>query len=156
MISETDKFIVDAKAAIAASSRESSIYIGCDSLRHRNGGNWYAEYSVCIVLHKDSKHGGRIFHKTFKTPDYGNMKQRLINEAVYAAQVGTILLDVCEDRRLFVHLDLNRDPAHRSNVAVNEAIGYVRGLGLNPVIKPDAFAATHASDHLVRHKNVGW
>jgi predicted RNase H-related nuclease YkuK (DUF458 family) len=40
---------------------------------------------------------------------------------------------------------------YKSNVAVKEALGYVKGtLGIDAKIKPDSFAATHAADHVVR------
>jgi predicted RNase H-related nuclease YkuK (DUF458 family) len=51
-----------------------------------------------------------------------------------------------------VHLDINPDPKHKSNVAVKEALGWVKGsLNLDAKIKPASFAATHAADHAVRH-----
>jgi predicted RNase H-related nuclease YkuK (DUF458 family) len=50
-----------------------------------------------------------------------------------------------------IHLDLNPSPNHKSNIAVKEAIGWVRGsFGFDPMIKPESFAATHAADHAVR------
>lgn len=153
---ENNDFIMKAKEAIENSSMESSVYIGCDSLRYRHNGSWFAEYSIVIVLHIDSNRGGRIFHRTIKQPDFGNIKQRLIQEAIFAATVGTHLLDVIGTRKMVVHLDLNRDPKHFSNIAVNEAIGYVKGMGLEAVIKPHSFAASHVGDHVVRGKNVGW
>jgi predicted RNase H-related nuclease YkuK (DUF458 family) len=56
------------------------------------------------------------------------------------------------DRHFEVHIDINPNPRYKSNVAVKEALGYVKGnLGIDAKIKPDAFAAMHAADHLVRH-----
>ena len=93
-----------------------------------------------------------MFHESVDLPDYGNLKQRLLNEVMYAITAATEVIDVVGDRHIEVHLDINPNPAHKSNVAVKEALGYVKGqLGLDAVIKPHAFAATHAADHLVRH-----
>ena len=37
-------------------------------------------------------------------------------------------------------------------LSIKEALGYVKGTtGLDAVIKPNSFAATHAADHVVRH-----
>lgn len=48
-----------------------------------------------------------------------------------------------------IHLDLNPLPIHNSSCATNEAIGFIRSLcGIDPVIKPDSFAASICADRL--------
>ena len=143
----------EAKEAIAASSKESSVYIGADSIRYkRKNGQWWAKYSVVVIVHADSKHGCRLFHKSYDEPDYGGLKQRLLNEVNYAVSCATEVLDVIGDREFQIHLDINPDPKHKSSVAVKEALGWVKGaLGIDAVVKPNAFASTHAADHVVRH-----
>jgi predicted RNase H-related nuclease YkuK (DUF458 family) len=142
----------EAREAILKSSPESSVYIGADSIRHKKkNGQWWAKYSVVVVLHTDSKRGCRLFHKTYDEPDYGGLKQRLLNEVNYAVSCASELIDVIGNRPFAVHLDINPDPKHKSSVAVKEALGWVKGqLGIDAVIKPHAFAATHCADHLVR------
>ena len=140
----------EAKKAIAESSPESSVYIGCDSVRYKKNGKWRARYSTVIVLHKDSKHGCQLFYDTVSMDDYGNMKQRLLNEVSYAIAAASEILEVIGDRHLEIHLDLNTDPKHKSNIAVKEAAGYVMGMGIEHKLKPDAWAATHAADHCAR------
>ena len=145
-------WIDDAKAAILESSKDSSVYIGADSIRHKRNGQWYAKYSTVIVVHMDSKHGCRLFHNSVDMPDYGNLRQRLLNEVMYAIEAATEVIDHLGNRHLEIHLDVNPDPKHKSSVAVKEALGYVKGtLGLDAKIKPASFAATHAADHAVRH-----
>lgn len=142
-----------AKEAILNSSESSSVYVGADSIRFKKkDGRWYAKYSTVIILHMDSKHGARIFHKNVEMPDYGNLRQRLITEAGFAIEAASEIVDVIGNRRMEIHLDINPNPKHKSNVAVKEALGYVKGTtGLDAVIKPHSFAATHAADHVVRH-----
>ena len=142
-----------AKEAILNSSESSSVYIGADSIRFKKkDGRWYAKYSTVIILHVDSKHGAKIFHKNIEMPDYGNLRQRLITEAGFAIEAASEIVDVIGNRRMEIHLDINPNPKHKSNVAVKEALGYVKGTtGLDAVIKPHSFAATHAADHVVRH-----
>lgn len=142
-----------AKEAILNSSESSSVYIGADSIRFKKkDGHWYAKYSTVIILHMDSKHGGRIFSNNVEMRDYGNMRQRLITEAGFAIEAASEIIDVIGNRHLEIHLDINPNPKHKSNVAVKEALGYVKGTtGLDAVIKPHSFAATHAADHVVRN-----
>lgn len=145
-------WIDDARAAILESSQNSSVYIGADSIRHKKNGQWYAKYSTVIVVHMDSKRGCKLFHNSVDMPDYGNLRQRLLNEVMYAIEAATEIIDHLGDRHLEIHLDVNPDPKHKSSVAVKEALGYVKGtLGLDAKIKPASFAATHAADHAVRH-----
>jgi predicted RNase H-related nuclease YkuK (DUF458 family) len=55
------------------------------------------------------------------------------------------------DREVEVHLDINEDEMYGSNVAMSAAKGYVVGVTGRPVqIKPNAFAASYAADHVVR------
>ena len=144
--------IEEAKKAIINSSQQSSVYIGCDSIRFRKNKQWYAKYSTVVILHVDTKKGGRIFHTSVDMPDYGNLKQRLLMEVQLAVTTATEIVDVIGDRHFEIHLDINPNPNHKSSVAVKEALGWVKGsLGMDAKIKPHSFAATHAADHVVRH-----
>jgi predicted RNase H-related nuclease YkuK (DUF458 family) len=146
--------IEEAKKAILDSSPESSVYIGCDSIRFRKNKMWYAKYSTVIIVHMESKKGCRLFHDSVDMPDYGNLKQRLLTEVQYAVTVATEIIDVLGDRHMEIHLDINPNPKHKSSVAVKEALGWVKGsLGIDAKVKPSAFAATPAADHAVRHLN---
>jgi len=144
----------DAKKAIAASSKESSVYIGSDSIRFKKAGVWYARYSTVVILHLDSKHGCKLFHSTETMRDYGSMKQRLLTEVSYTVTLALELLEVIGERHLEVHLDLNANPRHKSNVAVKEALGFCHGSlpGVQVEIKPNGWAASSCADHLVRGK----
>jgi len=144
--------IKEAKEAISNSSKTSSVYVGSDSVRYRKGDIWYAKYSTVVVLHMDSNRGCQLFHETTDLRDYGNLKQRLLTEVSFAIAAATEILDVLDNRHMEIHLDINTNNKHKSSVAVKEALGYVRGsLNMEPKLKPYAFAATHAADHLVNH-----
>lgn len=146
--------IEQAKAAILESSEQSSIYIGCDSIRFHKNEQWYAKYSTVVIVHVDSKHGCKLFHESIDMPDYGNLKQRLLMEVQMAVSVATEIIEIIGNRHMEIHLDINPNPKHKSSIAVKEALGWVKGsLGLDAKIKPSSFAATHAADHAVRHLN---
>jgi uncharacterized protein len=144
----------EARQAILESSPQSSVYIGADSIRFKKKGVWHAKYSTVIIVHMDSKKGCKLFHESIDMPDYGNLKQRLLTEVQFAVQAASEVIDVLGDRHMEIHLDINPNPKHKSNVAVKEALGWVKGsLGMDAKIKPASFAATHAADHAVRHLN---
>lgn len=152
------RMIDEAREAIQNSSESSSVYIGCDSKRYKKQGKWKAKYSTVVIVHKDSRHGCQIFYHTVDMDEYdgkekgGNIKMRMMNEAGLAVQTGLDIIDIVGDRHIEIHLDINPNPIHKSSIAIKEAIGWVRGsLGIDPHVKPDGWAATHAADHAVRH-----
>lgn len=154
-----DNVINEARAAIQESSIDSKIYVGCDSKRYKNSaGDWMARYATVIILHYDGAKGCKLFHGIEKLPDYGTSKApklRLLNEVMFATKVVNQIIDVVEPRVWEIHADLNPNPRYLSHVAVKEALGYVRGvLGVDAKIKPDAFAAMHCADHLVRKSST--
>lgn len=146
----------EAREEIRRSSAESSIYIGCDSIRYKKNGDWYARYSTVIVVHKDTSKGCKIFYHSESLRDYGKgiegLRNRLLTEVNFAVQASMAIADVVGDRHLELHIDVNPDPIHKSNIVSKEALGWVRGMGLDAKIKPDSWAATHAADHCVRFK----
>lgn len=153
-MTESIHWIDEAREAIRASSQESSVYIGCDSKRFKKAGLWYARYCTVIIVHRDSSKGCQLFNNSVVMQDWSpdkSPKQRLLNEVMFAVNAAVEVIEDIGDRHYEVHLDLNPNKRHRSNVAVKEALGYVQGnLGIEAKIKPHAFAAMHAADHLVR------
>lgn len=131
-------------------SDKTGIYIGCDSERFRIDGTWYVDYVLVVVVHFDSKHGCKIFGAAQRERDYvGNAdkpKMRLVTEAYKAAEL-YLALSKLVAHDIAIHLDLNASSDYGSNVAVQEAMGYVKGMcGIVPEIKPHSFAATYAAD----------
>ena len=148
-------YLENARKAILESSDTSSVYIGCDSQRKYNGKDrgWNAVYAVAIIIHRDSKHGCQIFGTKETMRDFGNLRQRLMNEVMYAVNASMEIIDVIGERNFEIHLDINTDNNYKSAIAVKEALGYVRGtLGVEPKLKPDSFASTHCADMICNGK----
>lgn len=138
---------------ISNTSHSTKIYIGADSERFRKNGNWWAEYTVAVVIHYDGSRGCKVFGKSESERDFDQKKDRpayrLMNEVYRAAEVYMQLAESIGDRHVEVHLDINPDVMHGSSCVVQQAIGYIRGTcNMVPRIKPDAFAASYAADRL--------
>lgn len=152
-------WIDEAREAIMNSSEESIVYIGADSVRYKKGydkngkDRWFARYSTVIVLHINGRHGCKIFHNTQTLPDYGSIETRLLTETQMSIDAFSSIEDVLGSRRgkLEIHLDVNPDPIHASNVVAKQAAGWVRGLDVIPRIKNEAWAASTAADYLARN-----
>lgn len=129
----------------------SSVYLGCDSVRFKKKGQWFARYTVAFIIHKGSKHGAKIFHTTDvervfdKAPSKPRLRlmaevRRVID--VYL-QFEYDLMDIPTE----IHIDINSKKEHNSNLVLKEAKGMVMGFtGLEAVEKPAAFAASFAGD----------
>jgi len=72
-----------------------------------------------------------------------------MNEVYKVAELYLKLADVLEGRHVEIHLDINPEEEHASNLVAQQAIGYIRGVcQQTPKIKPKAFAASVAADRL--------
>ena len=145
--------IEEVKAFILAQSPETKIYLGADSERSRINGVWYADYTVAVVVHIDGCHGCKIFGDFKRERDYDQHKDkptlRLMQEVYKVSEMFHKLADVIEDRHVEVHLDINLDQRYGSSCVVQQAIGYIKGTcNVEPMVKPNAFAASYAADRL--------
>jgi predicted RNase H-related nuclease YkuK (DUF458 family) len=150
--------IEEVKAFVEAQGPNTKIYIGGDSERFVIGKDWYADYTLAIVVHIDGKHGCKIFGEVQRERDWDQKKNRprmrLMNEVYKIAELYQKLHEILEDRDVQIHLDINPDEMHGSSCVINEAVGYIRGMcNVVPMVKPNAFAASYCADRLKQIMN---
>lgn len=116
------------------------------------------EYVTVVTLVRPGK-GGRVLFNREKIPRVRELRERLWKETWRSTQLAMELTsapDVGEwpmDIPVHaVHIDANVDPKHKSSKYVEELVGLVVGQGFNAVVKPESWAASHAADHAVKHK----
>lgn len=143
------------KDFLATQSPETKIYIGCDSIRFKKNGVFWADYALVVVVHMDGKHGCRIFGEVTTERDYdkrGSCRMRMFTEASKACELFQLIKPLIAKREIEVHLDINRDPKFLSNESFQQAVGYVQAMcGLLPKTKPDAWAASYAADRIAHY-----
>lgn len=149
MFTEDEK--EDVRKYLIDMPENSTVYIGCDSVRFKKKGLWYARYTVAFIIHIASKHGGKIFHYTeverAYDPKASKPRMRLMREVHLAVETYLEFEDELIDVDVSIHLDINSDKKFNSNLVMKEALGFVRGMtGITADVKPDAFAASHAGD----------
>ena len=150
--------IVDLLATLDTSTK---IYFGCDSVRTRRNGRWYAKYATVFIVHMNGKNGCRLFSHLSTEPDYdvkiNRPKMRMMKEVQKVCELYTQLIPFIDEFDIEVHLDINTDPKHGSNCAATEAAGYVLGVTGLPEgqikLKPESFAASFGAD-AVAHGRV--
>lgn len=142
-------------------SDATKIYLGVDSQafkrRNRETGKseWWADYYKVVVVHKNGRNGCKLFYEKDTERDFSaNRKKpsyRLMQEAYKAADLYARLADVLTLFETEIHLDLNPNKKYASSHVISQAIGYIKAsCGVDPLVKPDSWAATHAADRLVR------
>jgi uncharacterized protein len=147
----SEKDFEKVKEFISNSSDTTKIYFGCDSEKFKTKGKWFATYTVVVVVHKDGCKGAKVFgyseveadyDKKFNRPSY-----RLMNEVYKVSDLFLKLTDHIGSRHVEVHLDINPNEMYGSSCALHQAIGYVKGMcGIDPKVKPEAFAASFCAD----------
>jgi len=143
----------EVRGLLRSLDERTKIYFGCDSIRFKIKGQWYAEYTTVLVVHKNGCHGCKIFAQVDREKDTdqkaGRPFNRMMNEAYRVAEIYLEFEDLLYEFVLEheIHLDINEDDIHGSSVAVKAASGYVQGLcNVVPILKPTAYAASYAAD----------
>lgn len=135
---------------------DTKVYLGCDSERYKSKGQWFADYTLAVVVHIDGRCGAKIFAEVQSEADYdqkaGKPFTRMMNETYKVAQLYQDLKEVLHDFEVMIHLDINPSADHGSNVAYAAAVGYIKGTcNVVPIGKMNgtggsSFAASFAAD----------
>ncbi len=142
-------------SAIEAGQALPVIHIGSDSQQFGKD----TEYVTVVVVYNPGK-GGRVFFCRERMPRIKELRERLWKEVWRSTELAmelTTTPDIGEDPTQIeiaaIHIDANVDPKHKSSKYVEELVGLVMGQGFNAIVKPEAWAASHAADHAVKHKD---
>lgn len=130
---------------------DTKIYLGCDSVRFKKNGAWFAKYATVAVIHKFGRNGCRVFRHISVERDFDVKKNRpsirLMNEVRKVAELYTQLGPLIDGFDVEIHCDVNLDPIHGSNCVADQAAGYILGVtGIEPKMKPNAWAASFCAD----------
>lgn len=145
--------IEELRKYIEAQSAETKIYFGADSERVIVNDVWMADYLLVVAVHIDGKHGAKVFGEIQREVDYDRKldrpKMRLMTEVMKIAELYLKCAEFLEDRHVELHLDINPLEIYGSSCAINEAVGYIKGVcGIDPVVKPNSWAASICADRL--------
>ncbi len=127
-----------------ASGQGQVIHVGTDSLQTGR----FTQFVTVVVVYTQSK-GGRAAYTREVVRRITNLRERLLKETYKSIEVASLLNDLPNE--MVLHVDANPDEKHMSSKYVQELVGLVMGMGFKSLIKPDAWAASHAADHVVRH-----
>jgi predicted RNase H-related nuclease YkuK (DUF458 family) len=135
------------------------VCVGTDS--QKIGGGEYKFATVILITTSEDLGGGvivgrggmivsSVYNHTFKQRNKELVNERMVYEVGKSIEVSyeiAPLLDLYEIK-LEVHADINPDPKHESNKALQQAVGYILGMGYDFKVKPEAYASSHVADKL--------
>ena len=148
---------MDLRSAIIDELRvtpDAEVIIACDSQQVGQS----TEYVTVVVMHRPAK-GGRVFFCRERISRVRELRERLWKEVWRSTELAMELTATPDIGEVYpidvsaIHIDANIDPKHKSSKYVQELVSLVMGQGFRAVVKPEAFAASHAADHAVKHKD---
>lgn len=87
-----------------------------------------------------------------KTKNHMNIRQRMLLEVQKSIEIAHELRYIFDknDIDLEIHVDINTQPRFKSYDALQDAVGYIIGMGFNFKAKPDAFASSSCANKWVQ------
>ena len=133
------------------------LHIGTDA--QKNGTINRADFVtvVCVISTINAKTRKVFAWKDKHIPTH-SLWEKLYGETERSLRVAVDLdthFDGALRNNIMVHVDANPDKRYASSNHVKTLAGMVVGYGFKHVLKPDAWAASHAADHIVKNKNHG-
>lgn len=152
----TQKQIEDLVDLLITVDSNTKIYLGCDSVRFRKNGVWYAKFATVCVVHINGNKGCKVFAHRSVERDYDLKKNRpsmrLMNEVQKVCELYTQLAPFIDEFNVEIHLDINPNVLFGSNCVATQAAGYVLGVtGIEPRLKPNALSASFCADHYAHY-----
>lgn len=127
-----------------------AVHIGTDSQNY--GKN--TEFVTVITLLNKGK-GGRVFFAREKVVRIQSLRERLLREVWMSVNIALELNSFMDNAAdLTVHVDANPNVKFKSSNYVKELAAMVVSQGFKAVLKPDSWCASHAADHVVKHKMI--
>jgi len=143
---------------------ETRIVVGCDSQEKFDAGESLIKYAVVVALFYPGNKGAHLLFSRLRRRQLGKFRpdlfSRLWLEIELAKETAEfisekILGESPADRfasgsKVEIHIDINEDQHHKSNILLSSAIGYLESAGFITLAKPYGFVASCASDNFCR------
>jgi predicted RNase H-related nuclease YkuK (DUF458 family) len=136
------------------------VCIGTDSQRVRRG---YRFATVIVITTEEDLGGGAVVGRggivigsNFFSDRYkknkGAVKERMLFEVAKSIEVAYNISPLLDKYfiPLEIHADINPDVKWESSKALQEAVGYILGMGYDFKVKPEAWAASKNADRASR------
>lgn len=109
------------------------------------------EFATVIVFLRKGK-GGFMYICNERSTQRMSVKERMLAEVAKSIDVAYGLCNLFNRYSvdMEVHVDINTNPAFKSNDALKDAMGYIMGMGFAFKAKPHAFASSSCANKIVQ------
>jgi predicted RNase H-related nuclease YkuK (DUF458 family) len=154
----TDKQLDNLLNLLCEVDNNTKIYIGSDSVRFKKNGERFFRVCTVAVVHMNGRNGCKVFKHRSTHRDYdikmGRPSQRLMTEVMQTCELYHQIAPLIDGFDIEIHADINPDQKHGSSCVAQQAAGYILGVtGIEPTLKPGAWAASFGADHFA-HKTM--
>ncbi len=126
------------------------LVIGTDSQDKKMKDKTWADFVTAIVIHRRGK-GGRYFWQKKRKEKVYTLRDRIYTETILSIEAAKNFVPKLKTSLngngkydLEIHIDVGEVGPTRE--MIKEVVGMVRGNGLTPKIKPDAYGASAVAD----------
>lgn len=121
------------------------IYIGTDSQNYSKG-HKHCKFTSVIILYKRGL-GGKILTHLSKTDYMGNLRERLLMEAMRSLECAWYVQKIIPEKTpMYIHLDVNENLKYKSSKYKDELVGLIAAQGFNALWKPNSWAPSSVAD----------
>lgn len=130
------------------------IFVGCDSEQFMKN----TQYATVVVLRHPNNGAHYVFFRE-KVKKIKDLYSRLWGEVERVLAMGEYLERELKDSYVKedpnekiaeLHLDLNPNPLHKSNIVFSAGVSTLKGYGFRVKYKPEAFASSVCADLICR------
>lgn len=117
------------------------IHVGSDS--QASGDFWIFATAICI--YKPGK-GGSFFYarEKFNRNEYLSLYDRLLKETTLSILAAEVIKENT-GKNVVIHSDVSKEETESSKY-LNQITGFIRGMGYNCLVKPNAWASSSVAD----------
>jgi uncharacterized protein len=128
-----------------------TLCIGTDSQVHTRKGEDIITVVTAIVILRQGK-GGNVFYHTSSISQSMTIRERMLYESTQSIIIAHELHNIIhkENLNLQIHADINTNSAHKSNVALKEAMEQVMSMDITFKAKPDAWASSYVANKFTK------
>lgn len=144
--------VIDEIATFIKTEPESdySLVIGTDSHDRRVDGQELVAFVTAIIIHRRGK-GGRYFWQKKRQEKIYNLRNKIYAETLLSVDTAKTFVPKLKaslngngQYHVEIHIDVGEVGPTRE--MIKEVVGIVKGYGLTPKIKPEAYGASSVAD----------
>ena len=139
-IEDVAKYVKD----FTGDAEEFEVYVGTDSQVY----NGHTKFVTAICMYDGDRGAHIIYHRENIHRHERALFNRLWEEAEAPMEVAGHLTEHLGHSRVITHFDINPSEEYGSNVAHKATVGLAESAGFRFSVKPEAWAASCAADHL--------